>query len=94
MLLDADTRVQPGYFGAALPMFADPKVVAVAGCVRTALDRKLSPSGNVLVGHRTRIYTVGQRALKFGQTYLRSTRRPSSPASPACTGPGCCPRST
>jgi cellulose synthase/poly-beta-1,6-N-acetylglucosamine synthase-like glycosyltransferase len=79
MLLDADTRVQPGYFGAALPMFADPKVVAVAGCVRTALDRKLSPSGNVLVGHRTRIYTVGQRALKFGQTYLRSNATPIVP---------------
>jgi cellulose synthase/poly-beta-1,6-N-acetylglucosamine synthase-like glycosyltransferase len=79
MLLDADTRVQPGYFGAALPMLADPKVVAVAGCVRTALDRKLSPSGNVLVGHRTRIYTVGQRALKFGQTYLRSNATPIVP---------------
>jgi poly-beta-1,6-N-acetyl-D-glucosamine synthase len=79
MLLDADTRVQPGYFGAALPMFADPTVVAVAGCVRTALDRKLSPSGNVLVGHRTRIYTVGQRALKFGQTYLRSNATPIVP---------------
>jgi biofilm PGA synthesis N-glycosyltransferase PgaC len=79
MLLDADTRVQPGYFAAALPMFADPKVVAVAGCVRTALDRKLSPSGNVLVGHRTRIYTVGQRALKFGQTYLRSNATPIVP---------------
>ena len=79
MLLDADTRVQPGYFGAALPMFADPEVVAVAGCVRTALDRKLSPGGNVLVGHRTRIYTVGQRALKFGQTYLRSNATPIVP---------------
>ena len=79
MLLDADTRVQPGYFGAALPMLADPKVVAVAGCVRTALDRKLSPSGNVLVGHRARIYTVGQRALKFGQTYLRSNATPIVP---------------
>ena len=79
MLLDADTRVQPGYFGAALPMFADPKVVAVAGCVRTAVDRRLSPGGNVLVGHRTRIYTVGQRALKFGQTYLRSNATPIVP---------------
>jgi cellulose synthase/poly-beta-1,6-N-acetylglucosamine synthase-like glycosyltransferase len=51
----------------------------VAGCVRTALDRKMSPSGNVLVGHRTRIYTVGQRALKFGQTYLRSNATPIVP---------------
>jgi poly-beta-1,6-N-acetyl-D-glucosamine synthase len=79
MLLDADTRVQPGYFDAALPMFADPKVVAVAGCVRTARDRKLSLRGNVLVGHRSRIYTVGQRAIKFGQTYLRSNATPIVP---------------
>jgi poly-beta-1,6-N-acetyl-D-glucosamine synthase len=79
MLLDADTRVQPGYFGAALPLFADPKVVVVAGCVRTVLDRKLSPGGNVLVGHRTRIYAVGQRALKFGQTYLRANATPIVP---------------
>jgi len=41
MLLDADTRVEPGYFAAALPLFDDPEVVAVAGCVRTAADRAL-----------------------------------------------------
>jgi cellulose synthase/poly-beta-1,6-N-acetylglucosamine synthase-like glycosyltransferase len=71
MLLDADTRVQPGYFTAALPLFDDPKVVAVAGCVRTARDRHLSAVGNLLVGHRMRIYALGQRALKFGQTWRR-----------------------
>jgi len=79
MLLDADTRVESGYFGAALPMFDDPQVVAVAGCVRTARDRKLTFGGNVLVGHRTRIYSVGQRALKFGQTWLRSNATPIVP---------------
>ena len=31
MLLDADTRLDPGYFQAALPLFDDPYVVAVAG---------------------------------------------------------------
>ncbi len=72
LLLDADTRVQPDYFTAALPMFDADGVVAVAGCVRTARDRRLSLAGNVLVGHRERIYTIGQRALKFGQTYLRA----------------------
>src|SRR5581483_4618 len=35
LLLDADTAIQPGYFDAALPFFDDPKVVAVAGAVRT-----------------------------------------------------------
>jgi len=68
MLLDADTRVQPGYFATALPLFDNPAVVAVAGAVKTSWDRKLSLTGNVLVGHRQRIYAIGQRALKFGQT--------------------------
>jgi poly-beta-1,6-N-acetyl-D-glucosamine synthase len=75
MLLDADTRVQPGYFTAALPLFDSPKVVAVAGCVRTDTNRMLSPVGNLLTGHRMRIYALGQRVLKFGQTsrYLNAT---------------------
>jgi poly-beta-1,6-N-acetyl-D-glucosamine synthase len=72
MLLDADTRVQAGYFDAALPMFDDPRVVAVAGCVKTTRDRKLSGTGNLLVGHRQRIYSVGQRVMKFGQTWQRT----------------------
>lgn len=72
LLLDADTRVDPDYFAEALPLFNEPEVVAVAGCVRTARDRRLSLAGNVLVGHRERIYAIGQRALKFGQTYLRA----------------------
>jgi poly-beta-1,6-N-acetyl-D-glucosamine synthase len=72
LLLDADTRVQPEYFAEALPLFDAPDVVAVAGCVRTARDRRLSLAGNVLVGHRQRIYAIGQRVLKFGQTYLRA----------------------
>jgi cellulose synthase/poly-beta-1,6-N-acetylglucosamine synthase-like glycosyltransferase len=71
MLLDADTRVEPGYFAAALPLFDDPEVVAVAGCVRTAADRALSLAGQLLVGHRRRIYSIGQRVLKFGQTWRR-----------------------
>jgi poly-beta-1,6-N-acetyl-D-glucosamine synthase len=71
MLLDADTRVDPGYFAAALPLFDDPEVVAVAGCVRTAADRAFSFMGQLLTGHRRRIYAIGQRVLKYGQTWQR-----------------------
>ena len=71
MLLDADTRVEPQYFSSALPLFNDPKVAAVAGCVRTMWERKLSAIGTLLVAHRTRIYSMAQRVLKFGQTYSR-----------------------
>ncbi|HWG63102.1 MAG TPA: glycosyltransferase family 2 protein [Streptosporangiaceae bacterium] len=79
MLLDADTRVGRGYFAAGLPMFANPAVAAVAGCVRTSRDRKLSFTGNLVVGHRERIYAVGQHALKFGQTWLRANATPIVP---------------
>jgi poly-beta-1,6-N-acetyl-D-glucosamine synthase len=72
LLLDADTRVEPDYFTAALPLFDAPDVVAVAGCVQTARDRRLGLVGNILVGHRERIYAIGQRVLKFGQTYSRT----------------------
>lgn len=69
LLLDADTAIQPGYFEAALPHFDDPKVVAVAGAVRTRHERDLSLIGKVLVCHRQRIYAISQRLLKYGQTW-------------------------
>ena len=79
MFLDADTRVQPGYFAAALPLFDSPRVAAVAGCVRTDTGRVLSPVGNLLVGHRMKIYAMGQRVLKYGQTSRRLNATPIIP---------------
>ena len=79
MLLDADTRVQPGYFDAALPIFDDPEVVAVAGCVKTDDDRKLTAVGNLLIGHRERIYAIGQRVVKYGQTSRHINATPIVP---------------
>jgi len=79
MLLDADTRVQPGYFEAALPLFDNLEIVAVAGCVRIDRRRMLSPVGNLLVGHRMRIYTIGQRVIKYGQTSRRLNATPIVP---------------
>lgn len=70
MLLDADTRVEPGYFAAALPLFREPDVVAVAGCVRASWrGRALSPIGRLVSFHRQRIYSITQYLLKFGQTW-------------------------
>jgi poly-beta-1,6-N-acetyl-D-glucosamine synthase len=72
LLLDADTRVQPGYFEAALPLFTDEGVSAVAGAVRSAWDgRQLSLIGKIVACHRQRIYTLTQRLIKFGQTWAR-----------------------
>jgi poly-beta-1,6-N-acetyl-D-glucosamine synthase len=79
MLLDADTRVQQGYFEAALPLFNSLSVVAVAGCVKPDSNRVLSPVGNLLIGHRMKIYTIGQRVLKFGQTSRHLNATPIVP---------------
>lgn len=79
MFLDADTRVDSGYFAAALPLFDSLKVAAVAGCVRTDTRRMLSPVGNLLTGHRMRIYAIGQRVLKFGQTSRHLNATPIVP---------------
>jgi poly-beta-1,6-N-acetyl-D-glucosamine synthase len=72
LILDADTRVRPGYFEAALPLFTDPGVAAVAGAVRSSWDPdRLSLMGKILVCHRQRIYALTQRLLKYGQTWRR-----------------------
>ncbi|NYH78279.1 cellulose synthase/poly-beta-1,6-N-acetylglucosamine synthase-like glycosyltransferase [Actinopolyspora biskrensis] len=72
LLLDADTRLDGNYFRAALPLFDNPEVAAVAGFVRSDWDRSgLSVLGRLLVCHRQRIYALGQYLLKFGQTWLR-----------------------
>ncbi|PRW62333.1 glycosyltransferase [Actinopolyspora mortivallis] len=72
LLLDADTRLDDNYFRAALPLFENPEVAAVAGFVRSDWDRSgMSLLGRLLVCHRQRIYALSQYLLKFGQTWLR-----------------------
>lgn len=70
LLLDADTRLDPGYFQAALPLFDDPCVVAVAGCAHSSWHTPgLSFLGRLVTAHRSRIYALTQRLLKYGQTW-------------------------
>jgi cellulose synthase/poly-beta-1,6-N-acetylglucosamine synthase-like glycosyltransferase len=70
LLLDADTRLDPGYFRAALPLFDDPNVVAVAGCAHSSWHTPgLSFLGRLVTAHRSRIYALTQRLLKYGQTW-------------------------
>jgi len=73
LLLDADTRLDPGYFAAALPVFDDPRVVAVAGCAHSNWHTPgLSFLGRLVTAHRSRIYALTQRLLKYGQTWRRT----------------------
>jgi biofilm PGA synthesis N-glycosyltransferase PgaC len=69
MVLDADTRLDQRYFRVALPLFDDPKVVAVAGCAHTRTWRRLGPLGSFIVAYRQRIYVLTQLLLKYGQTW-------------------------
>jgi len=73
LLLDADTRLDPGYFAAALPLFDDTGVAAVAGCAHSTWQTPgLSFVGRLVTAHRSRIYALTQRLLKFGQTWRRA----------------------
>jgi len=73
LLLDADTRLDPGYFQAALPLFDDPDIVAVAGCAHSNWHTPgLSFIGRLVTAHRSRIYALTQRLLKYGQTWRRT----------------------
>ena len=73
LLLDADTRLDPGYFQAALPLFDNPDIVAVAGCAHSNWDTPgLSFTGRLVTAHRSRIYALTQRLLKYGQTWRRT----------------------
>ncbi len=73
LLLDADTRLDPGYFQAALPLFDDPDIVAVAGCAHSNWHTPgLSFLGRLVTAHRSRIYALTQRLLKYGLTWRRT----------------------
>ncbi|HEY7595877.1 MAG TPA: glycosyltransferase family 2 protein [Actinophytocola sp.] len=73
LLLDADTRLHRDYFRAALPLFDDPAVVAIAGCAVTDWE---SPRrgfvAQLLTAHRSRVYALVQRLVKFGQAWRRT----------------------
>ena len=73
LLLDADTRLDPDYFRAGLPLFDDPDIVAVAGCAHSNWHVPgLSFLGRLVTAHRSRIYALTQRLLKYGQTWRRT----------------------
>lgn len=67
LLLDADTRLASDYLSTGLPAFRDPKVVAVAGRVRTSPLPPPTLMGRFLVAYRERFYQVVQLLHKYGQ---------------------------
>jgi biofilm PGA synthesis N-glycosyltransferase PgaC len=75
LLLDADTRLDPNYFDATLPLFDNAAIVAVAGCAHSDWQTSgVSFVGRLLLAHRSRLYSLTQRLLKYGQTWHASNR--------------------
>jgi cellulose synthase/poly-beta-1,6-N-acetylglucosamine synthase-like glycosyltransferase len=73
LILDADTYICDNYLDAALPLFDDPRTVAVAGCALTEWSPPgVSLLGKLLISHRGRIYGLTQRLIKLGQTWHRT----------------------
>jgi len=80
LFLDADTRLDPGYFDAALPQFDDPDVACVAGYATT--DWRPGDSTlmrQVLNAHRERVYVTSQLFVKYGQTWKHTDVTPIVP---------------
>lgn len=68
LLLDADTHLSGDYLITGLPLFSDPRVVAVAGRAESIFTPP-SPTlvGRLLVAYRERLYVMVQYLLKYGQ---------------------------
>lgn len=80
LLLDADTRLDAGYFDAALPLFDDPEIVAVAGSASTMWNPRWSAfMASVLSAHRERLYVLFQHLVKYGQTWRFTNVTPIVP---------------
>jgi cellulose synthase/poly-beta-1,6-N-acetylglucosamine synthase-like glycosyltransferase len=68
VILDADTELSENYLETGLALFADPRVVVVAGRATTQWHPAgLSLIGRALVAHRERIYVCLQWLVKYGQ---------------------------
>ncbi|HVY35716.1 MAG TPA: glycosyltransferase [Candidatus Paceibacterota bacterium] len=80
VLVDADTRLKKNYLRKALPSFNDENVVAVAGYASTIWNpKKMSWRQTLFVSHRDRVYFLGQRLVKFGQTWKYTNVTPIVP---------------
>lgn len=80
LLLDADTRLSSNYLETGLPLFNDPKVVAVAGVVKTLTDPPpRTRTGRFLISHRVRLYALAQQLVKYGQAAKRANVMPVAP---------------
>lgn len=69
LFVDADTHIDRRYLKLALPYFADPAVVAVAGHGKTAWRKHFLPNLSMFfVAYRDRLYNLLQFTFRFGQT--------------------------
>lgn len=69
LFVDADTHINRDYLKNALPLFADPEVVVVAGHGKTAWHKhKRLKLKNFFISYRDRLYNFLQVTFRYGQT--------------------------
>lgn len=70
LIQDADSEIDPDYLTRGLPLFDDPRVVVVAGHVRSRWPQARGMTA-LIAAYRTRLYLLVQAAYKYAQTWGR-----------------------
>ncbi len=84
MIVDADAEVSPFYLQYALPLFDDPKVVAVAGHGSTKWPEERGVSwAKFFLAYRVRLWRLVQYGMRYGQTWKYSNTTYIVPGSPS-----------
>lgn len=69
LFVDADTHIDSNYVKYALPYFADPQIVAVAGHAKTAWRKHFWPKWEMFfIAYRDKLYNFLQYTIRYGQT--------------------------
>lgn len=80
LFVDADTHIDKSYLKVALPYFADPQVVVVAGHGVTDWQKHYLPKMKMFyVAYRDRLYNFLQFAIRYGQTFSSTNVSPIVP---------------
>lgn len=69
LIQDADSEIDPDYLFNGLKLFDDPRVVVVAGHVRSRWPKGGLRPSTIFAAYRTRLYLLVQAAYKYAQTW-------------------------
>lgn len=70
IIVDADSELDKNYLTKALPLFDDPKVIAVAAHIKSKWQNHFSPKlSRLFCAYRVRLYRILQTMMRYGQTW-------------------------